>query len=201
MIRIIKKIPRSVTIACSGGLDSMVLTHFLRQGKRKVKLAYFNHDTFHSNQAESFVKEYSNKNNLELSIGRVSGQKGRRSIEEFWRDERYSFFKKLNSDFLITCHHLDDVVETWIMSSLHGQSKLIPYNRGQNIYRPFLMTSKKSLKEYAKSKNVEWVEDPSNARTEYMRNYVRHSMMPHVLKVNPGVRTMIRKKMIEIYLK
>tara|TARA_B100000282_G_scaffold296860_1_gene280561 strand:+ start:2511 stop:3116 length:606 start_codon:yes stop_codon:yes gene_type:complete len=201
MIRIIKKIPHSVTIACSGGLDSMVLTHFLLQGKRKVKLAYFNHDTFHSNQAESFVKKYASNNNLELSIGRVKGQKGRRSIEEFWRDERYLFFNSLNEKFLITCHHLDDVVETWIMSSMHGQSKLIPYHRSPNIYRPFLMTSKKSLKQYAESKNIEWVEDPSNARTEYMRNYVRHSMMPHVLKLNPGIRTMVRKKMIEIYLK
>ena len=201
MIRVIKKIPHSVTIACSGGLDSMVVSHFLRQGKRKVKLAYFNHDTFHSKHAEEFVRQYASKHNLPLSIGRVKGIKGRRSIEEFWRDERYSFFNSLEEEFLITCHHLDDVVETWIMSSLHGQSKMIPYHRGKGVYRPFLMTSRKSLKEYATSKGVEWIEDPSNARTEYMRNYVRHSMMPHVLKINPGIRTMIRKKMIEIYLK
>ena len=122
MIRVIKKIPNNVVIACSGGIDSMAFTHFLRQGKRKVKLAFFNHDTFHSKHAQSFVEEYANKNNLELFLGRVQGTKGRRSIEEFWRDERYNFFNKIDTNFLITCHHLDDVVETWIMSSLHGQS-------------------------------------------------------------------------------
>ena len=199
MIRVIKKIPNNVVIACSGGIDSMAFTHFLRQGKRKVKLAFFNHDTFHSKHAQSFVEEYANKNNLELFLGRVQGTKGRRSIEEFWRDERYNFFNKIDTNFLITCHHLDDVVETWIMSSLHGQSKLIPYKRGENVFRPFLMTPKKVIKDYAERKQVEWVEDPSNSKTEYIRNHIRHSMMPLVLKVNPGIRKTIRKKMLESY--
>ena len=201
MIRIIGKIPPTVTVACSGGIDSMAFVHFLLQGRRKINLAYFNHDTQHSHKAEKFVENFASVNNLSLFIGRVKGRKGKRSLEEFWRDERYDFLQRAGSNYTITCHHLDDCVETWLMSSFHGQSKLIPYHRDPNIYRPFLMTSKKSLKQYAESKNIEWVEDPSNARTEYMRNYVRHSMMPHVLKLNPGIRTMVRKKMIEIYLK
>lgn len=200
MIRIIGKIPSNVVIACSGGIDSMVMTHFLQQGRRNIKLAYFNHDTFHSKQAQDFVEDYANKNNLDLFVGRVQGSKGKRSIEEFWRDERYSFFNKINSQFIITCHHLDDAVETWVMSAMHGCCKLIPYKRGENIYRPFLMTPKKVIKQYADRKHVSWVEDPTNARTEYIRNHIRHSMMPGILKVNPGIRTMIRKKLIETYL-
>ena len=200
MIRLIGKIPNDLVVACSGGLDSMAVTHFLRQSKRKVRIAYFNHDTFHSHQAQRFVENYSNENKLDLYLGRVQGNKGKRSIEEFWRDERYNFFKRIKTKFLITCHHLDDAVETWVFSSLHGQCKLIPYKRGNNIYRPFLMTSRKKIKEYAERKEVRWIEDPSNAKTDYMRNYIRHSMMPHILKINPGIRTMVRKKMIESYL-
>lgn len=200
MIRIIGKIPPSVVIACSGGVDSMVVSHFLMQGKRNIKLAYFNHDTSHSARAQQFVEEYANKNNLDLFIGRVKGTKGKRSMEEFWRDERYSFFNRIKTNFLITCHHLDDAVETWVMSAMHGKCKLIPYQRGDNIYRPFLMTSKKIIREYSERKNLTWVEDPSNARTEYIRNHIRHSLMPGILKVNPGIRTMIRKKLIETYL-
>ena len=86
------------------------------------------------------------------------------------------------------------------MSAIHGQCKLIPYKRGSNIYRPFLMTSKKIIKDYAERKNVRWVEDPTNVRTEYIRNHIRHTLMPGVLKVNPGIRTTIRKKLIETYL-
>ena len=138
MIRIIGKIPKKVTIACSGGIDSMVVAHFLRQSKRKVELAYFNHDTAHSRKAEDFVKQYAEENNIDLHVGKVVGKKGRRSLEEFWRDERYSFLESVKSNFIITCHHLDDCVETWLMSSFHGQGKLIPYNRGENIFRPFL---------------------------------------------------------------
>ena len=121
-------------------------------------------------------------------------------MEEFWRDERYNFFNRINTEFLITCHHLDDAVETWVMTAMHGLCKLIPYHRKPNIYRPFLMTSKKSIKEYAIKNKLEWIEDPTNLRTEYIRNHIRHSMMPGILKINPGIRTVIRKKIIETYL-
>ena len=197
MIRIIGKIPNTVTIACSGGIDSMVFTHFLRQGRRNITLAYFNHDTQHSHKAQKFVENYANQNNLNLFIGRVQGRKGKRSLEEFWRDERYAFLQRIGSNYTITCHHLDDCVETWLMSSFHGQSKLIPYQRNENIFRPFLMTSKESIKKYAKNKEVKWLEDPSNQKTNFMRNHVRHNVIPQVLVVNPGLRSTIRKKLIE----
>ena len=200
MIRIIKKIPPEITIACSGGVDSMALTHFLAQGRRKIKLAFFNHDTSHSKRSQSFLEDYANQNNLDLFLGKMRGTKGKRSMEEFWRDERYNFFNRINTEFLITCHHLDDAVETWVMTAMHGLCKLIPYHRKPNIYRPFLMTSKKSIKEYAIKNKLEWIEDPTNLRTEYIRNHIRHSMMPGILKINPGIRTVIRKKIIETYL-
>jgi len=200
MIRIIGKIPHNLTVACSGGIDSMVVVHFLLQGKKKVNLAYFNHDTQHSHKAQQFVENYASDNKLNLVIGRVNGRKGKRSLEEFWIDERYDFLHRISSNYTITCHHLDDCVETWLMSSFHGQSKLIPYHRGSNIYRPFLMTSKQSIVKYAENKKVEWIEDPSNQKTNFMRNHVRHNVIPQVLKVNPGLRTTIRKKLIETYL-
>ena len=200
MIRIIGKIPKRVTVACSGGVDSMVFVDFLLKGNRKVDLAYFNHDTGHSREAERFVKQYAAKNNLILTVGRVRGSKGSRSLEEFWRDERYEFLESLGSNYIITCHHLDDVVETWLFTSFHGESKLIPHKRGDKIYRPFLMTEKSSILNYANRKVIDWIEDPSNRMTKnIMRNHIRHNVMPQVLKVNPGIRKTIRKKLIEIY--
>ena len=200
MIRIIGKIPPTVTVACSGGIDSMVFVHFLMQGRRNIKLAYFNHDTRHSQKAQEFVENFATANKMNLFIGRVNGRKGKRSLEEFWRDERYAFLQRVGSDYTVTCHHLDDCVETWLMSSFHGKGKLIPFQRNNNIFRPFLMTSKKSIKDYATRKEIEWIEDPSNQKTNFMRNHVRHNVMPQVLKVNPGIRNTIRKKLIETYL-
>jgi tRNA(Ile)-lysidine synthase len=77
---------------------------------------------------------------------------------------------------------------------------MIPYKRGDRIYRPFLMTEKKEILNYAERQDVEWIEDPSNRMTKnIMRNHIRHNVMPEVLKVNPGIRKTIRKKLIEIY--
>jgi tRNA(Ile)-lysidine synthetase-like protein len=199
VIHIIGKIPHRVTVACSGGIDSMAIVNFLREGKRKVTIAYFNHDTLHSRQTEEFIKEFCGKNELNLIVGRVKGDREKRSLEEFWRDERYMFLESLGGDFIITAHHLDDVVETWLMSSFHGQPKIIPYKRGKKIFRPFLLTNQRSIAEYAKSRSLEWVEDPSNKSLIYMRNFVRHKMMPDVLKVNPGIRKTIRKKVLDLY--
>ena len=62
------------------------------------------------------------------------------------------------------------------------------------------MTAKKSILNYADRKGINWIEDPSNRMTKsLMRNHIRHNVMPEVLKVNPGIRTTIRKKLIEIY--
>ena len=68
MIKILGKIPRRVTVACSGGIDSMSVVHFLLQGKRSVDLAFFNHDTLHSRKAEDFIKEYSDLKKLKLWV-------------------------------------------------------------------------------------------------------------------------------------
>jgi tRNA(Ile)-lysidine synthase len=86
------------------------------------------------------------------------------------------------------------------MSAFHGQAKLIPYQRNKNIFRPFLMTTKKSIRDYAERKNINWIKDPSNQKTNFMRNHVRHNVMPQVLIVNPGIRNTIRKKLVETYL-
>jgi len=199
VLHIIGKIPKRVTVACSGGLDSVAVVDFLLKGKRKVDLLYFNHDTLHGRKAEEFVKKLAGTRGLTLLIGRVRGTRGSRSLEEFWRDERYDFFGTVRSPFIITCHHLDDAVETWLMSSFNGSPKLIPYHRPPNIYRPFLLTKRSQLEDYAHRKNLDWIDDPSNISTAHARNYVRHQIVPHVLKINPGIRKTIKKKLIEIY--
>jgi len=199
MIRIIGKIPKQVTIACSGGVDSMVITDFLLKGRRNISLAYFNHDTVHGKEAQKFLEDFAEKQSLPLLVGSCTSIKGKRSMEEFWRDERYKFFSRIKSDFIVTCHHLEDCLETWIMGACHGQPKLIPYHRPQNVYRPFLMTNKSTILKYAEKNDLEWVEDPSNSSGKHIRNHVRLKITPEILKVNPGIRTTIRKKLVEKY--
>lgn len=195
MIKLLGKIPPTITVACSGGVDSMVLLDFLAR-KHQVEAAFFNHGTTASTQAQEFVQAECAHRGIKLALGHISSvHRGREfSPEEHWRVERYQFLAQFAT--VVTAHHLDDVAETWIWSSLHGTSSLIPYRRG-NVIRPFLLNRKSELVNWASSKKVAWVDDHSNHDVHYTRNYIRHHVMPHALKVNPGLHTMLRKKLEE----
>jgi tRNA(Ile)-lysidine synthetase-like protein len=195
MIHIQGKIPRSVIVAASGGSDSMAIVDFLKK-THSVTILYFNHGTEHGKEAKKFLSNYASIYKIPFITNdyEIGEKQKNESQEDFWRKHRYNFFLK-HSD-IITGHNLNDCVETWIWSSMHGISKLIPYNHA-NVFRPFLLTRKETLKEWCVNKNVPWLEDPSNIETEHMRNYIRHTMMPHVLHVNPGIFKTIRKKLID----
>ena len=76
---------------------------------------------------------------------------------------------------------------------MHGTSKIVPRTRG-NVIRPFRQSRKRDFQLWADLNNVKYVEDTSNTDTSYIRNYIRHEMMPQVLKVNPGIYKTISKK-------
>ena len=198
MIKLLGKLPRKITVACSGGVDSMVALDFLRRN-HAVEVLHFNHGTAHGEQAEEFVLRYCRKNSIPFLVDRVrSTIPPGRSREDWWRNQRYEFFDKYTDRPVVTCHHLDDCVETWIFSSLNGTGKSIPYRRN-HVVRPFLLNRKRDLALWANLKNVPHIEDDSNAETCYNRNYIRHNMMPHVLEVNPGIHKVISRKVREEY--
>ena len=193
MLKFIGDLPRKCTIAFSGGIDSVVISDFLLNGKRDVQLAFFHHGTVNSERAEDFVRKFADERRVPLRIGRINSEKSRGlSPEEFWRNERYAFLDSLGGP-VITGHHLGDAIETWIFTSLHGESKLIPYSRG-NVIRPFLVTPKEEIRSWASRRNLTWIEDESNGDPRYMRNRIRMNIVPEALKVNPGLGTVIRKK-------
>lgn len=194
MIKLLSKIPRKVTVACSGGVDSMALVDFLRRS-HEVSLAFFHHDTDNSENAFRFLKEWSEKNSISLETGYLNlVRPAELSLEEFWRQERYKFLESI-SGTVLTAHHLDDVIETWVWSCLHGTPKLMP-SRRNNVIRPLLSTPKKELIEWCQRKGVSWVEDSSNVDTKFIRNFIRAELIPKALIVNPGLAKIISKKIV-----
>lgn len=195
MILIQNSIPRKVALACSGGIDSVAVLDFLSKN-HEIELLFVHHLTETSNIAENFVDSLADKYAVYYTNHYIDENKPNGvSLEEHWRNERYKIFHSYNKP-VITCHHLDDVVETWVWSSLHGEGKLIPY-ANKNVIRPFLTTRKKDFTNWAIKHSLTWVEDASNLDTKYMRNHIRHNMMKDVLKVNPGIHKTMRKKLIE----
>lgn len=182
-------------MAVSGGVDSMAAYHFLKQMKYWVQPLFFDHHTLTSEKASRWLHRHPDMQSLQGSADIKWSEKPKGlSDEEYWRNERYSFFKACRAT-VITAHHLDDAVETWVWSSLHGQSKLIPY-RHANVIRPFLATPKAELKSWAERHGVEWIDDESNFNLKYQRNYIRHVLMPQILTINPGIQKTIRTKLL-----
>lgn len=192
MIKVQGKLPRNLIVACSGGVDSIVAAHFLSKN-HNVTLAYFNHQTQFGIKSEQWITDWAEKYNLSLIKSTITREKEKsESLEEYWRIQRYKWFNSLENP-VVTAHHLDDCVETWIWSSMHGCGKIIPY-KNQNVIRPFRLNEKSVFKNWAERHNLEYLDDPSNSDTNYMRNYIRHTVMPHIKVINPGINKVVRKK-------
>jgi tRNA(Ile)-lysidine synthase len=133
---------------------------------------------------------------MNIEFGNITRLKNKsESWEEYWRTQRYEWFHSFDVP-IITCHHLDDCAETWIFTSLNGEGRIIPY-ANKNVIRPFRLNRKSEFTNWCRNKNVPWVEDISNEDTDYMRNFIRHEIIPKALVVNPGLHKVIRKKVLE----
>jgi len=200
MIRLSEKLPRQIAVAVSGGCDSMAALDFLRRA-HDVRVLHYNHGTAHGDEAQRVVSDYCNKHQIDwvCDVNIKDAPKGE-SLENFWRTQRYKFFKSARKHRpVITCHHLDDVVETWIFTSLNGNPHLIPSARDFYI-RPFLETRSAVFEDWCDRKNVPYIEDPSNSDTRFMRNFIRHELMSKALVVNPGLHKVLRKKLKDALL-
>tara|TARA_R110000824_G_scaffold238937_2_gene427639 strand:- start:3164 stop:3760 length:597 start_codon:yes stop_codon:yes gene_type:complete len=195
MIHVSRKLPRKIAVAVSGGCDSMAALDFLCRSHEVVALHY-NHNTEYSDKAESLVQKYCHDREIRLIVGKNSTIPPKRvSLEDFWRVKRYEFFESAREGLsVITCHHLDDVAETWIFTALNGTPYLIPEARDCYI-RPFLQTRGAIFEDWCERKNVPYFEDPSNTDTRFMRNFIRHEIMHKALLVNPGFHKVLRKKL------
>lgn len=191
MIKVLGEIPKGeFGIACSGGVDSMAILDFLVKGRYTPHVLYFNHNTEHGHEAEKFITEYCGQRGLKLTIGRTE-LKPTSNKEKIWSDLRYQFFSQF--DFpIITCHHLDDCVETYLFSCLRGFQSVIPYSKA-NVIRPFILNEKSEFEKWCKQKSVPFIEDKSNDCLDYSRNRIRHQIIPEALLVNPGLKTVVKK--------
>lgn len=199
MIKLLGKIPNTrFGVACSGGMDSMAALHFCLKGHRVPEVFCFDHGIPEDVPGFQIVKDYCIFNNLRLHVKKISAPyiKGI-SREAHWREERYQWLNSFGIP-IITGHHLNDVMETWVFSSISGCPKLIPYQT-KNIIRPFLMNTKRELTEWTQRERLIWHDDDLNNDLTFSRNRIRHNIIPEICKVNPGFHTVLRKKIYAKY--
>ncbi len=200
MIQLLGNIPRVSYVACSGGVDSMAALSFVSNNpSNDVEVLFFNHNTPTSNEAEAFLRRFCENRTLTLHTGFLGAVKPPgASQEEFWREQRYKVFDGFSDKPIITGHHLDDVVEFYVFSSLHGKAKITPYRRG-NVIRPFLLTKKEKLIKWCDKKEMPWIEDKSNNDNAFARNRIRNVIIPEIKKINPGIQKVVAKKVKSLY--
>lgn len=191
MLKLLFSLPQKLTVALSGGVDSVAVVDFLSR-KHDVSCAFFHHKAENSDQEFEFVSKFCSERNLKLVVDTISSVRPRGvSTEEHWRNERYKFLESVDTH-VVTAHNLDDCIETYLYSSLHGRPKVIPCKRN-NVIRPFLTTPKAEFVSWCNRKGIVWCEDLSNRDTKYMRNYIRHEIVPRAFQVNPGLDTVVCK--------
>lgn len=200
MLHLLGPLPRECYVAVSGGRDSMALLHFMTAvPERMVHVLYFNHGTPHGKEAEKFVWDYCQSHALPYSIAGITREQAKgESKEMYWREQRYKFFDKCSSHPILMAHHLDDCVETWLWTALHGQPRCIPYRRG-NVIRPFLLNARTKVNDYVEHHKISFIEDPSNIDQTYVRNFIRGTIIPNALSIHPGLHKEVRKVVMKEY--
>ncbi len=185
-------------IACSGGLDSMVLADLCHKIGLRFHLAHCNFRLRgkKSDGDENFVGEYAEKINHLFhvthfdTIGFVNQYKV--SVQMAARALRYSWFAQLLSEndipFLLTAHHANDNLETFVINLSRGTGidglTGIPA-RTDGILRPLLPFARAQLEGYAQEEGLLWREDASNADTKYLRNKIRLEVIPKLTELHP----------------
>ena len=185
-------------IAVSGGIDSIVLTHLCKQANYNFAIAHcnFNLRGEESDADELFINELGDSLNVEvfvqhfdtLNYSELNGV----SIQMAARTLRYEWFNdlstQLNFKYILTAHHLDDSLETFIINLTRGtgiEGLLGIPSVNDNIVRPLLPFTRSDIESFAKDFKLAWREDRSNASTKYLRNKIRHNIIPELKIINP----------------
>ncbi|HRG18479.1 MAG TPA: tRNA lysidine(34) synthetase TilS [Flavobacterium lutivivi] len=191
---------KKLLLAVSGGIDSMVLVDLFHKLKYDVAVAHCNFQLRgqESDDDEEFVKSQVEKLNIPLFIQKFDTKKfaeqKKLSIQVVARNLRYDWFYTLlvnqNFDFIITAHHLDDCIETFLINFTRGTGLEgltgIPI-QNDKVIRPLLAFSRDEIVAYAKQNDIKWREDSSNSTDKYWRNKLRHDVIPVLKELNPSL--------------
>lgn len=181
---------KTLAVALSGGMDSVVLLHLLRRlqprHRYRLRAVHVHHGLSPNADAwAAFCRRYCRQLQVPLSVRRVSVARSRKGPEAAARAARYAAFGKVACDALALAHHLEDQAETVLMNLLRGagargasgmpeHSRLGP----RLLLRPLLGVSRERLAAYAREQALDWVEDESNADEALTRNFVRRRIGP-----------------------
>jgi tRNA(Ile)-lysidine synthase len=189
-----------VLLAVSGGIDSMVMTHIILRSGYVAGIAHCNFSlrADESDKDEKMVQQYAAKNNIPFYTTRFdtktfAKEKGL-SVQMAARELRYKWFetirRKYKYDKIAIAHNLNDNIETVLINLIRGTgiTGLTGMKSMNNrIIRPILFATRNDIIKYSKRHRIAYREDMSNADTKYLRNKIRHNVIPVLKEMNPSI--------------
>ncbi len=202
---------KTVTVALSGGADSMSLLYLLNDLKDELgitlKAAHLNHlirgqEAFRD---EKFVTEQCEKLGIELFLKREDipkiAKENKESLELTARKSRYNFLSDICEDYIATAHTASDNLETLLFNLTRGSGLEglcgIPPKRDVFI-RPLILATRKEVEDYCRDNGVPFVTDSTNLSDEYSRNLLRHKVVPILKELNPCVEETVLKTVLAL---
>lgn len=185
-------------VAVSGGLDSVVLAHLCKILDLHLSLAHcnFNLRGTESDEDEEFVLNLGEELDVEVFVQNFDtnayATENKTSIQMAARELRYNWLyelaQQLQFDYILTAHHADDNLETFLINftrgtGLNGLTGIPVINN--KVVRPLLSFSRKQILDYATKNSIRWREDSSNSTRKYLRNKLRHEVVPILKEINP----------------
>lgn len=197
---------KKLLLATSGGIDSMVMLHLFQQLESQIAIAHCNFQLrgIESFEDQKFIQDYADANAVPVYITQFDtttfAEDYKLSTQVAARELRYNWFYELleteEYDYILTAHHADDNLETFLINLSRGTGldglTGIP-DQNENVVRPLLAFSQQEIEEYAKLNNIQWREDSSNASDKYVRNKIRHHLVPLLKELNPNFISSFQK--------
>ena len=187
---------KTFLLAVSGGADSMVLSSLFKMSNLKFEIAHIN---YHfrgedSNLDQKIVEDFCTTNQIKFHLKDVSEEEKSKmtSLQNWARKIRYDYFFRIleeeNLDYIVTAHHLNDELETFFINLSRGSGikglSGIPTNEN-SILRPLLKFTKAEIYAFAEENKIDFREDKSNEKNDYLRNKIRNQLTPKILGIFP----------------
>ena len=182
-------------IACSGGADSTALCHLAVSAGIRFSIAHVNYHLRgeESMQDEAFLRLLAEELGVSIDVLAAPLEADIPNLQEEARKIRYAYLEKIRkesgSDYVATAHHADDQAETVLLqlirgSGLNGLAGIRP--KRNRIIRPLLFARSSQIKNYLGENRFNWREDSSNKEKEYLRNQLRHDILPRLELLRAG---------------
>lgn len=180
-----------LVVGLSGGVDSVALLHAARPGRNPIEALHIHHGLSpEADRWAGFCEDLCRSWSVPLQIVRVDVERGSADgLEAAARRVRHEALDSVAADWILLGHHRGDRAETLLFNLLRGAgvrgAGAMPERRGR-LLRPLLDVGRCDIVDYARANGLHWVEDHSNADTRFSRNFLRHNIIPALLRRFPA---------------